>query len=291
MRKVTMKGLLFSLIIIALAACDKEEMGIKSGNLNLSIQGLEDLGPDYVYEGWIITPSGPVSSGIFTVDANGMLSKNQFSIPEETLDASTTFVLTIEPKVDPDPAPSKIHVLAGDFSASSANLSISHGAALGNDFGSVSGKFILATPSTATMDDEASGIWWLDPAGPTPTLNLPSLPEGWQYEGWAVINGTPVSTGTFTNVSGADSGEPFKGPAATPPFPGEDFVANAPAGLSFPTSLLGGAGVISIEPFPDNSPAPFTLKPLVGAIASDAGVHSLITMTQNLDFPTGTATK
>ena len=67
--------------------------------------------------------------------------------------------------------------------------------------------------------------------------------------------------------------------------------AGAPSGLTFPTDLTGGTAVISIEPVPDNSPAPFVLKPLVGMIPSGANVHSVLDMGQNLSFPTGSVTR
>ena len=76
-----------------------------------------------------------------------------------------------------------------------------------------------------------------------------------------------------------------------PPFPGEDYLVNAPSGLSFPTDLAGGKAVISIEPVPDNSDAPFLLKPLVGDIASDAMDHTTYSLGQNLNFPTGTVSR
>ena len=77
---------------------------------------------------------------------------------------------------------------------------------------------------------------------------------------------------------------------AGPPFPGEDFLTNAPAGLSFPTDLAGGTAVISVEPEPDDSSAPFTLKPLVGPIPADAVDHETYTVGNNImSFPTGSA--
>ena len=77
-----------------------------------------------------------------------------------------------------------------------------------------------------------------------------------------------------------------------PPFPGEDFLVSAPMGLTFPTDIAGGTGVISIEPDPDNSPNPFTLKPLVGNIPATAIDHTNYNMNANLSsFPTGTVTR
>jgi hypothetical protein len=124
---------------------------------------------------------------------------------------------------------------------------------------------------------------------------LPTLPEGWKYEGWVVINGQPVTSGTFTNTSATDDADPFSGSMSLPDvngmdgfFPGEDYLMNAPSGLNFPTDLAGGTAVISIEPYPDNSPNPFTLKPLVHNIPASATDHTVYDMGQNLNFPTGT---
>jgi hypothetical protein len=198
--------------------------------------------------------------------------------------------LTIEPSPDPDSAPSATHLVAGDFTGNTAPLSISDGAALGTDLTSAAGSYILNTPSTANNDlDFSAGIWWLDPgAGPGPSLTLPMLPAGWVYEGWVVGASGPVSTGTFTSVSGNDSdaGGPTAGPDATPPFPGQDYIDPL-------VPLIGFAAVISVEPDPDNSPAPFTLKPLLDGDVEDVGIGVLQAMTNNAaaTSPTGTATR
>ena len=48
--------------------------------------------------------------------------------------------------------------------------------------------------------------------------------------------------------------------------------------------------MISIEPEPDDSPTPFTLKPLVGVIPGDAVDHVLYDLDRNpASFPLGTA--
>ena len=113
-------------------------------------------------------------------------------------------------------------------------------------------------------------------------LSLPTLSQGWKYEGWAVINGNPISTGTFTNPAMADDNamtSPFKGSLGNGPgFPGEDYIQNAPAGLMFPTDLRGAKIVISVEPDPDNSPNPFTLKPLAHDVPAGANDHMVLNM-------------
>ncbi len=271
---------ILSVLIIAatlLASCDKEDNEMStSGNLTLDINGLEDLGSDFVYEGWIMVDGSPVTTGTFSVDADGNLSKTAFTLTSDQVSKATAFILTIEPMPDADPAPSKVHILAGDVSSSKAMLTVDHSAALGTDFATSSGKYILATPTNDVDADENSGVWFLDNSSGSPVagLNLPALPEGWEYEGWAVINGQPVTTGKFTSVDVADASAPFSGSMAGPPFPGEDFLMNAPNGLTFPTDLSGGKVVISVEPMPDNSDAPFLLKPLLGDVPNNAEVHT-----------------
>jgi hypothetical protein len=431
--------LIGSISVFAFWGCSKEDPPIvpPSGGttLTLNINGLEDLGADALYEGWIIVNGSPVSTGTFSVDANGNLSQTEFELDANELSAATTFVLTIEPNPDSDPNPSAVHILGGDFSNNSANVTTDHGAALGVDFSTATGNYILATPTDGPNTNENSGIWFLnppsttfatnftglnpllndyhyegwaivdgspvstgkfnldangnlvdlngmeiangeftvggdlstttdfvltiEPAGDTddipamtkylggvvsggnadlsvghpaalgndflnstghyilatPTdgedttdensglwflqlppppsagLDLPTLPDGWKYEGWAVIDGTPVTTGTFTSVTGEDDAAPYSGTVPGPPFPGEDFLFNAPAGLTFPTDLAGKTAVISIEPFPDDDASPFTLKPLIGMIPIDATDHTTYPMDNNAAvFPTGAVT-
>lgn len=298
-----MKGKMLAFFVIPfvlLTACDKNDDEDENMNMEDSITlNFENLAPsadDEKYEGWIITNDGPFSTGKFTVDASGNLSQTTFRVAPEKLEMATDFVLTVEPVPDDNSGPSDIKILGGAFSGSEATLSVSHGAALGSDFGSVNGQYILATPTTSTTDDELSGVWWLDPSGDMPeaTLNLPQLPSGWTYEGWAVVDGMPVSTGTFDMVDRADNSAPYSGSDGSgPPFPGEDLVMSAPDGLSFPTDLSGTKMVISIEPNPDNSPKPFALKPLAGNVPMDASDHNVYDMMSNVanSFPTGMAMK
>ncbi|NPD46522.1 anti-sigma factor [Lentimicrobium sp. S6] len=298
MIKVKSIILLALMALVFVTSCKKDEEAPVStnGNLNIEISGLEDLGSDYAYEGWIIVDGKAISSGVFEVDATGMMSKTSFEVALSDLNAASTYVLTIEPNRDTDPNPSSVHVLAGDIDGGSASLSVAHGAALGNDFSSSTGAYILATPTDGGSEtDENSGVWWLDPsAGPAASLDLPVLPAGWAYEGWAVVDGIPISTGRFLSTSGADQSDIYSGQSAdAPPFPGEDLLMNAPNGVSFPTDLAGKTVVISVEPQPDNSAAPFLLKPLVGAVPSDATDRTLYQMSNNAanTNPSGMAKK
>ena len=268
-------------ISLGLAGCGTgEESAIEPASttrtLDLTFEGLEALGDDYVYEGWVIADGMPVSTGRFMVDENGVSMPNEFVIPVEIADAASLFVLTIEPAQGDDPAPSHVHVLGGAFQGDTADLSIEHEAALGTSLTDAEGAFILKTPTTHDMDDDDSnGIWWLEitDEGPAPSLMLPVLPEGWVYEGWVVGDNGPISTGRFgaANEEDSDGAGLTAGPDGFPMFAGQDFIAP-------PKDLIGYAAVISVEPEPDNSPMPFTLKPLITPSIADAGGGVLQTM-------------
>ena len=279
-------------LVLFFASCKKNNNS--NQKLNLNITGLEDLGANFRYEGWLLVGGSPVSTGTFSVNAGGTLSATSFDVDKNTLANATDFVVTIEPFPDANPAPTATHILSGSFSGGTANISVGDAKSLGNNFTSAAGKYVLATPSNGMPSNEKSGIWFIDLAGGSPAvgLTLPTLPAGWKYEGWAVIGTTPVTTGKFTTVTGADNAAPYYSGTMVPLFPGEDFLINAPAGLTFPTDLSGGKAVITIEPEPDNSPAPFLLKPLVGNISATAMDHVTYTMPNNAaSFPTGTVTR
>ena len=292
--KITIKTLLIITgSALLLASCKKDKVDATQ-TFTLNLTGLEDLGANARYEGWIMVNGSPVTTGVFSVNATGQLSQTTFQIDRQQLQNANAFILTVEPFPDPTPAPSDVHLLGGDFSASTASLTIGHPAALNTNFSAAAGKYVLATPTTASTTDELSGLWFINLASGSPAvgLSIPALPPGWRYEGWALIGGKPVTTGVFSSATGADQAAPYSGPSSAPPFPGEDFINNAPAGSVFPPNLSGGLAVISVEPFPDNSQAPFLLKPLIATIPNPATDH--ITYNMNLNaasFPTGTAVR
>ena len=275
------KKMFFAVLLLGvlITSCSSDDdNGTSLASLTLNLTGLEDLGNDFVYEGWLIVNGSPVSTGVLP---NVNFPQTVEVSNSDLLDA-TTFVLSIEPAVDPDPAPAATKILAGDFSGDTANV---NSLGIVGDFSSSEGTYILATPTDGGSDtNEESGVWFLDNSSGNPIagLDLPTLTDGWKYEGWAVIGGIPVSTGTFTSIMGFDdnaSTTAFKGDFGDgPAFPGEDFLQNAPVGMTFPTDLKGATIVVSVEPSPDNSTAPFTLKPLAHVVPVDAMNHTIINM-------------
>lgn len=291
---VRLKSLLaFSLAaLVVLTSCKEDPAVNPTSNLTLNITGLDDLGADFAYEGWIIVDGAPVSTGTFSVDASGKLSQTEFETDATQLASATKFVLSIEPIPDPDASPAPTKILAGDFSSSSATLTT---ATVGAGFEDAMGKYIVATPTgTGTPEEMFSGIWFLDNSSGSAAagLSLPTLEAGWKYEGWVVMNGVPVTTGTFTSVDAADDSGMFSGANPGPSFPGEDFLNNAPSGLTFPTDVRGATAVISIEPSPDNSSAPFTLKPLAGGIPDPlSGSPETLNNNVTASFPSGSVSR
>ncbi|MDD7885010.1 anti-sigma factor [Flavivirga sp. 57AJ16] len=274
---------ILSIGLFASSCSNDDDNNTSTASLTLDLDGLEALGDNYVYEGWIIVNGAPVSTGTFS----SVTFPQSFTVDAAQLANATDFVLSIEPAGETGVeagTPAKTKLLAGSFSGSTANVSTG----IVGDFSNATGKYILATPTDNDDTNESSGVWFLDNTNAPPPvagLDLPTLEEGWKYEGWAVINGIPISTGTFTKVAATDDAAPFSGSVALPApngadgfFPGEDFLENAPNGVTFPTDLKGATIVISIEPSPDDNPAPFTLKPLAHVVPVDAANHTVISM-------------
>lgn len=258
---------LFAILAMLFTSCrdDDDDMPtVKKGKLELNLEGLEPLGDNAVYEGWVIVDGKPVSTGTF----RSVQFPQTFTLDQNVIDKATKFVLSIEPADDNDPAPSMTKLLIGDFSGNMATVSSKP--ILGEDFG---GKFVLATPTDGSNNNELSGVWFTG-------LELPDLPEGWKYEGWVMMNGKPLTTGTFSDPKKADDNAVtsiYKGTVNNGPnLPGEDYIMGSFNGVTFPTDLSGGKVILSIEPYPDNSTNPFTIKPILADIPSDIKDHTAI---------------
>jgi hypothetical protein len=289
MQKVLMTMTCLCLMGIALTGCGGGGGSDKSGTvLQLTNRGLKPLENGFHYEGWALIKGAAETTGKFNVNASGALvTTSGVLIPNGEMETgldltkASAVVITVEPNGDTDKIAAPTHIVAGSLTNGTSTLTIGDTRALGSDFASAAGTFILATPTDGDGNNETSGAWFARIVGGAPQqgLTLPTLPNGWKYEGWAMVNGKPLSTGTFTNPGAADASSAFNGAQPAPAFPGEDFLRNAPAGFTFPTSLVGSMVVISIEPDADDSPAPFDLKPLVGPIPANATDHSNLTMT------------
>jgi hypothetical protein len=234
------------------------------------------------YEGWVVKGDRKLSAGVFNVRER---PHRQLVLLRSPIDPARAdmIVVTIEPIPDPDPGPSTVAILAGQPHRHSAALRFPI------DVRGVAGSFILATPTDDNPANETSGVWFLDPAGgPGPSLTLPEPPAGWVFEGWGVTQGTPLTTGRFTSVTGADLASPFSGPNPGPPFPGEDFLTGLPAGVVAPVNLADGGSMVVITIEPDiggqdpTGAGPFSIKPLVAAVTAGASPGASLPLRRDL---------
>ncbi|CAA0176475.1 hypothetical protein V3A08_02550 [Tenacibaculum maritimum] len=106
-------------------------------------------------------------------------------------------------------------------------------------------------------------------------MSLPTLTAGWRYEGWIVFSGDLISTGTFSNSISFDdsSKEGYL-------FPEEDYLEGKMASEKFPTDLRKKTIIILVEPYPDNSTAPFVLKALEEVTSEVTKQHEVQIMKQ-----------
>ncbi|MBQ0786735.1 MAG: hypothetical protein KBT69_04500 [Oceanihabitans sp.] len=277
------KTLLLFATVLLIAACSSDDNSPSTpmSTLTISLSGIQPLDGDVTYEGWIMVSGSPISTGRFNTTAAS--STKNFSIATADLDLATAFILSIEPTVNDDPAPSNTKILSGTFVANAATLSIN--TMVGNFVDSAnpfSGSFVKATPTdnTGGIDNGNNdfGIWFIQNPTTAGLINLPTLATGWKYEGWVVFNtgATPVTTGQFTTASGVDSTSPYSGNEPAPLFPGEDFLSNLPAGVD--GNINGLPVVISIEPdLSGDATTPFFLKPISGTEGINSNALSITT--------------
>jgi hypothetical protein len=274
------------------SSCSNDDDNASSvATLSLDLSGLEALGVDYVYEGWIIVNGSPVSTGTFS----SVTFPQSFTVDADQLAAATTFVLSIEPAGETGEAalaPADTKLLVGDFSGSIADVNTG----IVGDFSGAAGAFFLRTPTDETgtnNGNDQNGVWFGTPGAP-PTSNfvLPILPAGWIYEGWVVGENGPITTGTFNAFNTADNFDGFSETLQSgPPVPGEDFFLNAPSGETFPLDVRGRTVVISVEPVPDDSAAPFAMKPLVGTAGQETAPATHDFDTNLASLPKGKVTR
>jgi len=224
--------------------------------------------------------SGFVSLGEFNVDANGSVvgrdgNPARIEVPEgQNLQLLNDVVITVQRSgQNQDRGPAIIGGrFRGDASRAIAKLDMSYVDALGSDFSAVSGKYAIMAPTSPA--DSNSGVWFIDrTSGLAPgLLNLPSIRD-WTYEGWVVDNLDPnhrkyYSTGKFlkANTADFDSAGPGRGSGTGLNFPGQDFINGVPSKPDLTT--LRYSFMITLEPFPDNSPDPFSLQLLTSVSAS-----------------------
>lgn len=219
----------------------------------------------------------------FVTDLNGRPLNNTIVLAGNDFTKAKSYLVTVETGDDEPAKPSATIILNGNVAKGNVwSLTFPI------DLTKVTGSYLLETPTNGPSTNETSGVWFLKIAGNSheqASLNLPVAPAGWVYEGWVTDNNTNLTTGRFTSPAEKDSFSNYSGPRAYPPFPGEDFLTNAPVdqNTTFPLNLAADQtkitiglepGTLAKDPTGDNR---FGLTLLAATIAEGA--------TDHLDYP------
>jgi hypothetical protein len=268
-------------------------------DLVLRFTNLAPLANGFEYEGWAVLDGKAWSTGRFNVSpVGGLVGPDGKPISDGVYNAGRDLTgammvaITIQPPAGSADNPATDddgfggdappHLLAGVLTDFNAGLSSSASPALGASYADVSGSYRL----------DHGHVHFTD-------LTLAPLPAGWAYEAWAVIDGVPESLARFGQADGGDADghtEHQHDPPAADIGTGEASTTapgavQAPSHLAPSSDIRGGTLFISIEPAPDDSPLPYSLRPLTAHVPANAGAGTPLALANGSStFPTGTAT-
>lgn len=242
---------------IALSGCEPDR-----SQVSLAFEHLVAIPPAHGhYQAWAIVDETPLSLTTFRIGPDGPVRLDGTPLaPLEVAHAPGRLrevFVTQEPPDDADPAPSKQEFLRGRVSGGKAILAPpieSH------RYAREQGFYLLDNPVTYKDPADFNGIWFAQIVMRRyePGLTLQEAPDGWMYAGWVLLDGQALRVGKFRSGSDNDDWSGYSGRTgatelidpAGKPMPGEDFIANLPAGI--PTGpnqpqLAGATVVVSVE--------------------------------------------
>lgn len=298
-----MKKILLLLVplLVALGGCELTEVedGTNVSELQISVSGLRQLPDTLIYATWLtrfdLNKQENVSALIdpVTVGSDGSFTLSTSKVSFEQIQASIGVGVTIEKKsrfvftseAEEDSLrkimkPAGRSILQGKFGSNTLDLTVNN---VITDFSEVSGMFTLLTPTDGNTDqNETSGIWFADSVdrvnGPLQGINLQDAKTGWSYFAWVETGSAMLKMGGFTSASAADDSSYFSSTVASGlPFPGEDFLLNAPAGVTFPLNLAGAKVIITAQPDYLSEPTDY-IRILEADIPSNAAGRSTVQM-------------
>jgi len=265
------------------------------GDLRGIALGFEGLRPLTASQGryavWVFLDNRDVVGlGPFNVDANGRpINPNgeliqRFTSPEN-LYSAVSVLITIAPGGIPDTSPGANAILQGPFIEGVAQLRVP-APLLTTE---AAGSYRVFTPTDGPDTNEGSGLWAVS-VDDEPLLQLPPLNNVYSWEHYLIIDGQTLSMGRFRSPIAPDFINPFSGPEPAPEFPGEDFLFNAPEGVTFPADLGGARLLLTLEPVLEDTADPSQLVVLETILpAGLQGGEIIELVNRTADFPTGTA--
>ncbi len=240
---------------------------IKNNKLVLDFFNIEPLSSGWHFQAWAHKDNAWIAGPSFDLDAQddlvdlqgNSLAGNKITFTSTDLTFCDSLAVTVHQNGSGTSYPTGGTILIGDIDTLSAGLeSPLYGKV---DPGFLYFVFSTPTDSDTTMANQLSGVWFTGSDLASAGLEmLPTLPADWIFEGWVRHGDVILSTGKFTSNEGSDlSNTYYSNTAGAPPYPGEDFLINAPAGVSFPMQLAAGDTVmISLEQVADPNPdSPF----------------------------------
>lgn len=224
---------------------------INSASFELNITGLPQISDTLAYVVWFDNDDRPP---VFIKQLSPNAQGDIYFKEEQKLvflDSAQTILVTVERKSQigtPNFTASTRIVLSGRLSKGICELTLAENFI---GFGQTSARYTLYTPTDGNLaSNPFGGIWFVDSVDANKTtagLNIPVLTAGWIYEGWIEIAGNKLSTGRFRNPRAADLFNGYSATSASVPFPGEDFISNAPSGFNFPLDLRGAKTYVTLE--------------------------------------------
>lgn len=260
--------------------------------LALGFDGLLPLSDsEGIYAVWVrLDNRDVIGLGPFNVDGSGRPINTvgdvveRFSAATNLFSAVNVFV-TIEPGGTAGASPGQAVILQGPLIDGTAHLSVPAPLLVSE----ANGSYRVFTPTDGPDTNEGSGLWAVS-VDDEPLLNLPPLNTVYAWEHYMIINGQTLTMGRFNSPIAPDFANLFSGSLPAPQFPGEDFLANAPAGVVFPADLSGARLLLTLEPVLDDTADPSQLVVLEAILPAGLQGGEIIELTnRTAEFPTGTA--
>ena len=301
MPRIKLYASLILIAALAVSSCggDDDSVTYVAGTTYFEFvwENLDSLDNGYYYEAWALIENYAYSLGKFNINSTGnmidttgeIIKDNVLSYDGVPWTYFTAIGVTIQELEDS--TVSSRHFLGGTVTDDAeALLSVDHEAGVNADLSGAAGSYILGTPTDGANTNETSGIWFIDKSVGIPTagLDLPELEAegGWIYEGWIKVNDKYYSTGTFYSTTTADDTSRYGSTEQLGhPYPGEDFLINAPSELTFPLDLRGKHLMVTLEPEddfdPDNPMGFILLEAQISTIASEDYTYQMTSMVEN----------
>ncbi len=264
--------------LLLLTGCDyfeTEEIGNVT-EIEMSINNLVPLPDSLMYAAWLVYGSNDATKFVEILSpatsTNPLIVKAP--VNSNVLAGAKKFYVSIVKKAGFDSTTVGTRLLEGTFKSNDCSVGLA--GFLVNP--QITGVYYLATPTNGPGSDELSGIWFADSiSNPSPSvgLDLPVLTGTLTYHAWVEVNGTFLNVGKFTDPS---KGDGFNGysdtTAAAYGKPGEDFLLNPPAGITFPLDLSNANIYISIEPTWLKTSGPSFYNVLTGTVPGGASANT-----------------